>query len=93
MLIVLALLPFSAPQAQQICADRLGILRHLERNHGESPVGAGLTEGGSVVELLTGDNGTWTLIVSNPDGTSCLLATGENWQTAPKKIPLSGKGV
>ena len=31
--------------------------------------------------VLTSDDGsTWTIIVSMPNGTSCLLAAGENWQ-------------
>jgi hypothetical protein len=31
--------------------------------------------------VLTSDDGaTWTIIVSMPNGMSCLLAAGEDWQ-------------
>jgi hypothetical protein len=30
--------------------------------------------------LTTGDGGTWTIILSSPNGTSCLVAAGEGWR-------------
>ncbi len=66
--------------AQQICAERIGVLKQLAKTHQEAPVALGITGSGQVVELLTSDKGTWTIIVTNPEGISCLIAVGESWE-------------
>ncbi len=30
------------------------------------------------------DGKTWTIIISTPDGQSCLVAAGEGWRAVPK---------
>jgi hypothetical protein len=47
----------------------------------EAPIAAGLASNGALIEVLTSGNGsTWTIIVSKPNGPSCLVAAGESWQ-------------
>ena len=42
----------------------------------------GLTNKGAVVEVLTNQNGTtWTIIITMPNGVSCMVAAGEGWET------------
>jgi hypothetical protein len=67
-------------QAQQVCAERIGVLKQLDKAHNEAPQALGLTASGQVVELLTSDKGTWTIIVTAPTGMSCLIAAGESWE-------------
>ena len=43
-----------------------------------------MIDNGSVLELLTSRGGSWTILVTAPDGTTCLMATGENWENIPK---------
>jgi len=46
------------------------------------PVAIGVTNKGGLVEVLTtGDGNTWTIIVSMPNGTSCMVAAGEGWRS------------
>ena len=66
--------------AQQACAERTGILKQLDQNHNEAPQALGVTGSGQVVELLVSNKGTWTIIVTAPNGVSCLVAAGENWE-------------
>ena len=33
---------------------------------------------------LTSTKGSWTILVTTADGTTCMVATGENWETLPK---------
>lgn len=62
------------------CADRDAILARLGAKYDEAPSGIGIANNGSLIELLTtADGSSWTLLVSMPDGKSCLLAAGENW--------------
>lgn len=63
------------------CDERDRVLSHLAKKYREAPVAVGLTSGGGLIEVLsTGAGETWTIIVSNPDGVSCLVAAGEGWR-------------
>ncbi len=64
------------------CSPRNDVLGHLAKKYGEAPVAIGVTNKGRLVEVLTtGDGNTWTIIVSQPNGTSCMVAAGEGWRT------------
>ncbi len=65
----------------QLCDQRANLIGHLAEKYREAPVALGVTSTGGVVEVLTtGDGATWSIIVSNPNGTSCLIAAGEGWR-------------
>ena len=86
MLAVAAALPLTVQQATaqgqpQQCDKRAKVLGHLAQKYREAPVAVGVTNSGGLVEVLTtGDGNTWTIIVSNPNGMSCLVAAGEGWR-------------
>ena len=68
--------------AQGACSPRTDVVGHLAKKYGEAPVAIGVTNKGGLVEVLTsGDGNTWTIIVSQPNGTSCMVAAGEGWRT------------
>ena len=71
--------------ARQQCDQRAKVIGHLAQKYKEAPVAIGVTTSGGMVEVLTsGDGGgTWTIILSNPNGTSCLVAAGEGWRALP----------
>jgi hypothetical protein len=69
------------PAPPQQCDQRARVIGHLAQKYQETPVAIGVTSSGGMVEVLTtGDGGTWTIILSNPNGTSCLVAAGEGWR-------------
>ena len=71
--------------AAEICGNRANLLQHLKNKFGENPVAIGVTDNGSVVEVLASENGsTWTLIVTKPYGETCMIATGKYWETTPQ---------
>jgi hypothetical protein len=71
----------------QICGARTEILAELTKRYSEAPVAVGLANSGVLVEVLSSDKGaTWTIIVSQPNGTSCLVAAGKEWQDVPHVI-------
>jgi hypothetical protein len=42
----------------------------------------GLSSTGSMLEVLTSPAGiSWTIITTLPNGMSCLVAAGENWES------------
>ncbi len=72
--------------AQSPCGTREAVLDHLSRNYEEAPVAVGLTAGGGMIELLTDPSGaSWTLIVTSPQGRSCLVTAGEAWRRFDRK--------
>jgi hypothetical protein len=78
-------------QQQPACGDRNDLLTQLKEKYKETPTGFGMTGQGSVVELMTSESGSWTLILSFPSGRSCLIATGEGWEMWQAR--LAGRGA
>ncbi len=65
----------------QVCGQRASIIGRLAEKYREAPVAVGVNSAGNMVEILTADDGgTWTIIVSLPNGTSCLIDAGEGWR-------------
>ena len=49
--------------------------------YSEALVAIGLADTAGVVEVFsTGDGSTWTMVLTMPDGMSCVMATGEGWE-------------
>jgi hypothetical protein len=68
-------------QAQPQCNERDNVLELLAKKYKETPIAAGVTNTGGLVEVLTDHrSGTWTIIVTTPQGMSCLVAAGEGWR-------------
>jgi len=94
LLVAAALGPTAAHAAPQICGARAELLAELTKRYSEAPVAVGLSNGGALVEVLTNDSGsTWTILVSQPDGTSCLVASGEAWQELRRATASRDLGV
>jgi hypothetical protein len=75
-------LPAASPaEAGPDCSPRARVLDHLASKYREAPVAIGVTSGGGLLEVLSsGDGLTWTIIVTTPQGMSCLMAAGEGWR-------------
>jgi hypothetical protein len=78
-----ALISLAAPaQAQMICGLRDDMGRMLDQRFAEQPKAAGIA-GDKVVELLVSENGSWTILITGPDGRSCVVTGGEEWTDKP----------
>ena len=78
---------FDPAAAQTMCTTRSKVAERLAGDYAEEPVAAGLASSGAVIEVFTnGDGSTWTIVLTRPEGTSRLVATGEAWMTLPIKI-------
>ncbi len=51
-------------------------------------VAMGLVSNGSINEVLASKDGSWTIIVTRPDGMSCVVAAGEAWEGMPELAML-----
>ncbi len=63
------------------CGERATIIDRLGAEFEEATVAAGVDNGGRLVEVLASNDGaTWTILVTMPEGPTCLVAAGESWQ-------------
>lgn len=55
-------------------------MARLQRDHGETARGIGVGSGGELVtQLFVSDTGSWTVLGTRTNGTSCILASGHDW--------------
>jgi len=81
-LLAIAVVSLSAmpAQAQMKCDLRDNAITQLETQFDEHVIGRGLTKNGqAMVEVLVSDAGSWSVIVTDTNGRTCLMATGEDW--------------
>ena len=76
----------SSANAEQVCAPRDTAVIQLEKQFGESVSGRGLAVNGKrMIELFVSEEGSWTVLISDPNGRSCVMASGEGWQGITKR--------
>ena len=87
-LALITLTTVAAPaMAQQMpCAERNALVGELKEKYKEVAQGVGMTGNGAVMELMTSDKGSWSLVMTMPNGKSCLIATGSGWEQVPVKV-------
>lgn len=76
----------------QNCAPRDAITKVLSEQHGESVQTRGLAENGAMVETwANAETGTWTAIVSLPNGMACLAAHGQAFSLVESPMEPAGQ--
>jgi len=67
--------------AAPVCSARSDILTKLANSYHEQPASVALTSDGRLLEVLKSDDAkTWSILLTAPNGVSCLVAAGESWQ-------------
>jgi hypothetical protein len=70
------------------CAERATVVATLASQYQEKRRSMGLVSAKALAELFVSDaRGTWTVIVTDPKGVSCVLAAGQNWTDIEPPIP------
>jgi hypothetical protein len=91
--VALAALTYTSASAQQApqqqaapaCVKRTELLSHLSNKFREAPVAMGVADNGSLLEVFsTTDGATWTVALTMPNGVTCLVATGQSWESVPR---------
>lgn len=71
--------------AATYCADRTDLVEQLERKYGETQRSVGLAQGRGLFEVFASENGSWTILLTTPQGKSCLMAAGQGFEELPPK--------
>ncbi len=81
----------AAAQNARNCAPRDAVIDRLAEGYGESRQSMGLGANNAVVEVFASDEtGTWTITVTTPNGLTCLVASGQSYETLAEALPAKG---
>lgn len=73
--------------ARAHCADRESIVGKLETGYGETRQSIGLGANNSLVEVFASDQtGTWSITVTMPGGQTCLVASGQAFESLNEEL-------
>jgi hypothetical protein len=79
-----------AAAAQMACGERHEIMAALDGKYQEKPRAYGFVGEKVLVELFTSKKGSWTVLMTEPKGPSCIIATGLNWEELPVEKEMTG---
>ncbi len=80
-LIALGILLGAVPaDAQLQCAHRSDLVTRLDQGFDQKLTGVGITSNGLLLEVFASKEGSWTALVTRPDGHSCIVSHGTDWQ-------------
>ena len=84
---LVALSAGAAPAQGMLCGLRADIVAELESRFGETRRSYGFSRSQGVFEVFASDSGSWTILLTRPSGTSCLMASGEAFETEKPSAP------
>ncbi|WP_425040782.1 hypothetical protein [Primorskyibacter sp. S187A] len=90
-LATLALTTSDATAQNQNCGPRDRVLTRLADGYGESRQSMGLGANNHVIEVFASEEtGSWTITVTSPAGLTCLVASGQAYETLAESLPVGG---
>jgi hypothetical protein len=72
-------------QGRDQCGPRDQVVKVLNAKYQESQRALGLINEKAMMEIYISPAGTWTMVVTNEAGVTCVLAAGEAWDEMPAK--------
>lgn len=67
-------------QAQFFCDRHDDLVARLAETFREQRVASGLAGNAWIVELFVSPNGTWTVLMTDVQDRSCIVAAGDGWE-------------
>ena len=80
-----------ASHAQGRCGPRADIIKALSDRYKEFPHATGTINDQAIMEVFTSHTGTWTFIVTDTHGQTCIVGAGDSWDALPD--PPKGQGT
>ena len=73
-------LPAFPAQAQVICGGHDYLVAKLAQAFEEKRLGYGVAGQAAIFEVFVSAGGTWTILMTDVRGQSCILAAGDGWE-------------
>ena len=87
---VMGLTPPAMAQSTQTCAPRATIVERLGTTYGETRQSIGLGANNAVIEVFASNTtGSWTITVTMANGMTCLIASGQAFETVTEMLPAT----
>lgn len=79
------------PATAATCFQRENVVQTLQTLFSERQTALGLQANGKLVEVWTSaESGNFTILVTSPDGISCVVSSGGFWQSVVPVQPEDG---
>ena len=76
------------------CGARDSVVATLGKKYGEIRRGGGLAGPTAIFEIWASEaTGTWTILMTSPDGMACVMAAGDVWQDDFGELTPAGSPV
>ena len=85
----LALAFSNEAQAMGMCGSRADFIKALSDKYQETGKALGIAGQVNLVEIFASKAGTWTILVTTPEGKSCIIAAGSSWEDLPPSKNLT----
>lgn len=69
------------------CGPHDEFVKALNDKYRETTFFMGTVNGTSLVEMYRSESGTWTVLVTTPDGRSCIVAAGQDGTDVKLTVP------
>ena len=83
---ILILFAIAPAHALGMCGARADFLKALSDKYQETGKALGIAGHVNLVEIFTSKAGTWTILITQPNGQSCIVAAGSSWEELPPAI-------
>lgn len=88
------LLATGIARAEAQCGPRDTVMSLLADTYGETRRGMGVAANNTVMEVFVSEaKGSWTITVTMPDGTTCLMAAGQGYEAMNDALPAKGQKI
>ena len=90
--VLASLLAAQAAAAMPHCGDRDTVVAALTDRYSEHHVASGLQSDTGLLEIWASESdGSWTILMTRPDGQTCIMASGTHWLERQKPEMASGE--
>ena len=73
------------------CGDRDHVIGSLSETYSEQHIASGFQSTAGLMEIWASDSdGTWTILLTRPDGQTCVVASGTHW-LENNMVPVIGE--
>ncbi|MEQ6202334.1 hypothetical protein ABMC88_04700 [Sulfitobacter sp. HNIBRBA2951] len=81
----------ASAQGTRNCGPRDTVVERLATGYGETRQSVGIGSNNAMVEVFASDEtGSWTILVTQATGLSCLVASGQSYEQVAEALPAAG---
>lgn len=88
--LVAGIVSFVAPASAmdpRLCTQHGDLVDQLGKKYGEAVSASGFDGAGNFVQVFSSKTGSWTIAISTPDGQTCVISAGNDWQKEESEPP------